>query len=68
MSSPALVPWLSQPQSIELHEPHAALDQPPRQQAVVGERDLARLGAVQVVNVLRLLAMSISSGTLVCMR
>ncbi len=39
---------------VELHEPHAALDQPPGQQAVVGERRLARLGAVQVERRLRL--------------
>ena len=41
---------------IELHEAHAALDQPPRQQAVVGERRLARLGAVQLVDAGRLVA------------
>ena len=33
---------------IELNEPHAALDQPAGQQAVVGERRLAGLGAVQL--------------------
>ena len=54
---------------IELHEADAALDQPPGQQAVVGERRLARLGAVRrpasaCVSPDR----SISSGALVCMR
>ena len=39
----------------QLHEAHAALDQSPGQQAIVGERRLARLGAVHVENVLRLL-------------
>ena len=39
----------------ELHEAHAALDQPAGQQAVVGERRLARLGAVHLEHVLRLL-------------
>ena len=39
----------------QLHVPHAALDQPPREQAIVGETLLARLGAVQLVDVLRLL-------------
>ena len=39
---------------IELHEPHAALDQAARQQAVVGERHLARLRAVQRVDRRRL--------------
>ena len=38
----------------QLHETHAALEQAPGQQAVVGERRLARLGAVHVENVLRL--------------
>ncbi len=38
----------------QLDEAHAALDQPARQQAVVGERRLARLGAVHVQNVFRL--------------
>ena len=38
----------------ELHEAHAALDQPAGQQAVVGERRLARLGAVHLEDVLRL--------------
>ena len=33
---------------VELDEPHAALDQPAGEQAVVGERRLARLGAVEV--------------------
>ena len=33
---------------VELHEPHPALDQPPRQQAVIRERRLARLGAVEL--------------------
>ena len=37
---------------VELHEPHAALDQPAGQQAVVGERRLARLGAVQLQRLL----------------
>ena len=32
----------------DLHEPHAPLDQPAGQQAVVGERRLARLGAVHL--------------------
>ena len=36
----------------ELHEAHAPLDQPAGQQAVVGERRLARLGAVHVEHVL----------------
>src|SRR4029077_8389886 len=40
---------------IELHEAHAALDQAPGEQAVVGERRLARSGAVHLVNVGRLL-------------
>ena len=40
----------------DLHEPHAPLDQPPREQAGVGERRLARLGAVQLEDVLRLAA------------
>ena len=54
---------------VELHEPHAALDQPAGQQAVVGERRLARLGAVQVERLLRSrCARSISSGALVCIR
>src|SRR5919107_1403574 len=39
---------------IELHEPHAALDQPARQQAVVRERHLSRVGAVHLVNPRRL--------------
>ena len=60
-----LVPGLVE----ELHEAHAALDQPAGQQAVVGERRLARLGAVQVER-LRFgsFERSISSGALVCMR
>ena len=33
---------------VELHEPHAALDQTTGEQAVVGERRLAGLGAVQL--------------------
>ncbi len=37
----------------ELHEPHAALDQPTSQQAIVGERRFARLGPVHFENVLR---------------
>ena len=40
----------------DLHEPHAALEQPAGQQAGVGERRLARLGAVHVEDVLRLAA------------
>ena len=35
---------------VELHEADAALDEPPRQQAVVGERRLARLRAVELVD------------------
>jgi hypothetical protein len=38
----------------QLHEADAALDQPPRQQAVVGERFLAGLGAVEFLDVVRL--------------
>jgi hypothetical protein len=39
----------------QLHEPHAALDQPPGQQAVVGVRRLARLRPVQLQDRFRLL-------------
>ena len=39
---------------IELDEAHAALDEPAREQAVVGERHLARLGAVHLVDLPRL--------------
>ena len=54
---------------IELDEAHAALGQPPRQQAVGGERAVAALGAVQVERRLASRSVrSISSGTLVCMR
>ena len=35
---------------VKLHEPHAPLDKPPSQQAIVRERDLARLGAVHLVD------------------
>ena len=60
-----LVPGLVE----DLHEPHAALDQPAGQQAVVGERRLARLGAVHVEDVLAARwPMSITSGALDCMR
>ena len=49
----------------ELHEPHAALDQPAGEQAVVGERRLARLGAVHVERcACGSCEMSISSGAL----
>ena len=41
---------------VELDEAHAALGQPPRQQAVRGERAVARLRAVHLQHVLRLLA------------
>ena len=40
---------------VELHEAHAALDQPAGEQAIVGKRRLARLGAVQLEHVLRFL-------------
>ena len=40
----------------DLDEPHPALQQPPRQQAGVGERRLARLGTVQFEDVLGLVA------------
>jgi hypothetical protein len=53
---------------IELHEPHAALDQPAGQQAVVGERRLARLGAVHLQGRGVFPERSISSGALVCIR
>ncbi len=54
---------------IELDEPHAALGQPPGQQAVRGERAVAPLRAVHLQHVLPARReMSISSGTLVCMR
>ena len=52
----------------QFNEPHAALDQPPRQQAIVGEARLAGLRAVHVEDVLRLAAMSITSGVPPCMR
>ena len=41
---------------IKLNEAHAALGQPPGQQAVRSERAIARLGAVRVQNALRFLA------------
>ena len=54
---------------VELDEPHAALGQPAGQQAVGRERAVGPLGAVQVEHVLAARSqMSISSGTLVCMR
>ena len=53
---------------VELNEPHAALGQPAGQQAVVGERAVGAGHAVHVEHVLRLVEMSTSSGTLVCMR
>ena len=54
---------------IELDEPHAALDQPPGEQAVVGERRLAGLGAVELEGLgVSRAARSISSGALVCIR
>ena len=55
MSSPLPVPWWSQPAVIELDEAHAPLHQPAREQAVVGEGDLAGLGAVERVDALGLL-------------
>ena len=68
MSSPAS-PWWSQSRVIELHEADAALDQPAGEQAVVGERGLARLGAVQLERLVGLAATGPSApGTLVCMR
>ena len=60
-----LVPGLVE----ELDEAHAVLDQPPGQQAVVGERRFARLGTVHLERVLvGSCDRSISSGALVCMR
>ena len=55
---------------VELDEAHAALGQPPRQQAVVGERaGLARVRAVEVETCSRLLRdRSVSSGTDDCIR
>ena len=53
----------------ELHVAHAVLDQPAGEQAVVGERRRARLGAVHLEH--RASArgeMSITSGTAICMR
>ena len=38
----------------DLHEPHASLQQPARQQAGVGERRLGRVSTIQVQHVLRL--------------
>jgi hypothetical protein len=46
----------------ELHEPHAALDEPPGEQAVVGERRPPRLGAVQLVDGERLWSSAIELG------
>ncbi len=40
---------------VELHEAHAPLHEPPRQQAVVAERPLARLDAVHLLDRFRLL-------------
>ena len=40
----------------DLHKPDPALQQPARQQARIGERRLARLGAVQIENMLGLVA------------
>ena len=54
---------------VELNEAHAALGQPAGQQAVGGERAVARLGAVQIERRLAVRRVtSISSGTLACMR
>ena len=54
----------------ELDEPHAALGQPPGQQAVGGEGPgLASLGAVQLEDRARARSdRSVSSGTDVCIR
>ena len=38
------VPWKSQPQSNSCTIPHALLDQPPREQAIVGEAALRPAG------------------------
>ena len=52
---------------IELDEPHAALGQPAGEQAVRGERAVARLAAVELETFCRLRrSRSISSGTLAC--
>ena len=54
---------------VELDEPHAALGQPPGQQAVGRERAVVARGAVQVEDAAWApWTRSISSGTLVCMR
>ena len=47
---------------VELHETHALLHQSARQQAVVGERGLTRLGAIQFQRLCGSLPMSIRSG------
>src|SRR5437867_5064168 len=52
----------------ELDEAAAALDEPARQQTVVGERGFPGLGAVELVHLGRFAPVSISSGTLVCIR
>ena len=60
-----LVPGLVE----DLHEADSALEQPAGQQAGVGERRLARLGAVQVEDVLRLAAdVHRPPGRSICMR
>ena len=54
---------------IKLDEPHAALGQPPRQQAVRRKRSVARLRAVHVEHSSAAPCdMSTRSGTLVCIR
>ena len=63
-------PWWSQSRVIELHEAHAALDQPAGQQAVVGEASRASRRRRRTARACSPAPrqMSISSGTLVCMR
>ncbi len=53
---------------VELHEPHAALDEPAGEQAVGGERRLARLDAVEVERLGRFLREVHQLRALVCMR
>ena len=53
---------------VKLHEPHAALDQPAREQAIVGKRSLAGRGPVRLQRCGDSRLMSITSGTETCMR